>query len=243
MMETRACILVVGAQAGSLGAAVCKAGVEAGFTAYSIGVSREEDQYLDLLTAPRSLLRATVREVKPQHIVCTMGINQPYPADNDMDLPSWYLRHFEANVVGPMRLLEEYRSWIVNDLNGDLFGETRHYVAISSNSAVIPRTGSAAYCASKAALSQALRVKAREAQGGDNGCIVYGYEPGWLEGTPMSKDIRSQFAAGAPMHRMRGQDLEQGVPAWALARQIVAGLKVPGAALNGALLRYDGGEL
>jgi NAD(P)-dependent dehydrogenase (short-subunit alcohol dehydrogenase family) len=145
-----------------------------------------------------------------------------------------------------MRLLHEFSCWVTEERVDDdeyaLGDYLRHFVAISSNSAVIPRTNSAAYCASKAALSQGLRVKAREARGGDYGYVVYGYEPGLLAGTPMTWATEKQFP-DMPLHRIRGEAMAAGVPCAALAAQIVAGLQVPGAALNGATIRYDGGEL
>lgn len=236
-------VLVLGARPASLGSAVSEMAVQAGMTTYAAGISGEEYD-LDLYLSPPVRLMEVLRRTQPTHIVCTVGVNMPQP-EGELELRDWYRWHFEANVTGPMRMLEAFSRWCKEGrLDGDEYadgGLVRHFVAISSNSAFIPRTNSAAYCASKAALSQALRVKAREASGGDHGYIVYGYEPGWLEGTPMSNNIQHRFA-GLPMHRMRGEVLAQGVPPQVLAGQIVAGLLVPGAGLNGATIRYDGGE-
>lgn len=230
-------LLVIGARPGSLGEQLAFTAEGAGIEAVTAGISGEEHE-LDLYLAPPVLLRDVLRRTEPTHIVCTAGVNMPQPEEPEHR--DWYRWHFEANVVGPMRLLEAFTAWTAS--YPPLRPGFRHFVAISSNSATIPRTASAAYCASKAALSMALRVKAREAHGGDVGYIVYGYEPGWLEGTPMSANIQHKFA-GMPLHRMRGEALAAGVTVHALAGQIVAGLLVPGAALNGTLIRYDGGEL
>lgn len=231
-------LLVLGCRPGSLGAAVAEVGEGAGYQVHTAGISGENYE-LDLHLSGMMKVYRVIDEVKPDHVVCTVGVNMPQPAGEEH--ADWYRWHFEANVVGPMRFLEAFSKWCdANDYERGL----RHYVAISSNSAVIPRSNSAAYCASKAALSQALRVKAREASGGDRGYIVYGYEPGWLADTPMSERIEKVFGGPTvPMHRMRGEALRAGVTTTALAGQIVAGLMVPGAALNGALIRYDGGEL
>lgn len=231
-------LLVVGCQGGSLGEAVVLAADVAGFEVATAGISGEEYS-LNLMTVPMQRFRNVLRGFQPDHVVCTVGINQPEEAGKDPWF--WYSNHFATNVVGPMRLLQEFSAWVTEDVKAP--GKIQHFVAISSNSATIPRTQSAAYCASKAALSQALRVKAREASGGDHGYIVYGYEPGWLADTPMSHGIESRFGSGSVMHRMRGKALASGVNAHSLATQIVAGLKVLGAGLNGALIRYDGGEL
>lgn len=232
-------LLVLGARPDSLGNSVVQVAEGRGYETATAGISGENFQ-LDLHLDPRNAIREVLRSFEPDHVVCTVGINMPQPEGQDHS--DWYRWHFEANVTGPMRFLHEFGQWTDERFNPLQPFSLRHFVAISSNSAVIPRTHSAAYCASKAALSQALRVKAREAKGGDHGFIVYGYEPGWLADTPMSEDIRERFA-GLPMHRMRGAALASGVSTWALASQIVAGLGVPGAALNGALIRYDGGEL
>ena len=233
-------VLVVGARPGSLGAAVAEAVRVAGGGALTAGLN-DEDYSCDVFLDTMSHLRSLIERSRPQHVVCTVGLNMPESQFTEHDPKDWYRWHFETNVVGPLRLLRAFSEWVSEKApyTGDFF---RHYVAISSNSATLPRSSSAAYCASKAALSQALRVKAREAQGGDAGYLVYAYEPGLLEGTPMTQKTADDFP-GMPLHRMRGLALERGVSAASLAAQIVAGLQVPGAALNGALIRYDGGEL
>lgn len=228
-------LLVVGARPDSLGAQVASAAEDAQMEVITFGLFNERYP-LDIARCTMGEMVTALNVADPTHIVCTAGIN--VPEGNDMDPSEWYQEHFLVNVVGPMRLLE---AWAVGRKreHANLPG---HYVAISSNSAVIPRSKSAAYCASKAALSMALRVKAREALGGDKGYIVYGYEPGLLAGTPMTQKTEDDFP-GVPLHRMRGEALAQGVRASHLAAQIVAGLLVPGASLNGATIRYDGGEI
>jgi NAD(P)-dependent dehydrogenase (short-subunit alcohol dehydrogenase family) len=238
-------LLVLGARPDSLGGAVADTATNAGYEVITAGISGEEFE-LDLHLANPDTILEVLQESMPQHVVCTVGVNMPQP-EGEVELRDWYRWHFEANVIGPMRFLEEFARWTAEGFDPYKPFSLRHFVAISSNSASIPRTNSAAYCASKAALSQALRVKAREASGGDNGFIVYGYEPGWLANTPMSNNIEKRFEGRGTsirnMHRMRGEALAAGVYVNALAAQIVAGLLVPGAALNGATIRYDGGEL
>lgn len=233
-------VLVVGAREGSLGAAVAAAVRQAGGVAYTAGISGEEWE-LDLVGCDMRRIWNVLSSTKPCHIVCTVGMNTPEP--DVMDDPiGWYSWHFETNVTAPMRLLHGWQEWSKKNQE-DVPMLYRHYVAISSNSAAIPRSSSAAYCASKAALSMALRVKAREGKGGDqHGIVVYGYEPGLLAGTPMTKNTENDFP-GALLHRMRGSAVAEGIPVEWLAEQIVTGLRSPGAALNGTLIRYDAGEL
>jgi len=233
-------ILVVGARQGSLGSVIKSVAEQLTFQVVTAGISGQEDRSLDAVNDRPNYLWEFMDEVRPNHVVCTTGINEARPEKPDGEQDHWYRRHFDANVIGPMRLLHAFKTHV--KFHPERFSvDLGHYVAISSNSAFIPRTDSAAYCASKAALSQALRVEAREARGGDMGYIVYGYEPGWLKGTPMSQEVSSRFPMG--LHRMRGQDLAEGVSTVALAAQIVTPLNMRGAALNGALIRYDGGEM
>lgn len=230
-------VLVVGARANSLGDMVGAAAMAYGYEVVTAGVSGEEDVALDVVNAEDRRLEEVLHGLQPQHVVCTVGVNAPQ-TDVHASLTEWYGVHLWANVLGPMRLL---RAWqhVMAPADGE---PLRHYVAISSNSARIPRGGSAAYCASKAALSMALSVEARNASGGDLGYLVYGYEPGLLAGTPMTKGTAAQFA-GMPLHRMRGRANADGVSAGELARLLVHNLGSPGAALNGCLIPFDAGEV
>jgi NAD(P)-dependent dehydrogenase (short-subunit alcohol dehydrogenase family) len=234
-------VLVVGSRPGSLGEAVVQNALSAGYEAYGAGITGEAVE-LDVVSMNTNEMISKLRAMQPQHIVCTVGMNMPRP-EGPHDMRDWYRWHFETNVVGPMRLLD---AWTTAMADPDYLPHVPptdycHYVAISSNSARIPRTNSSAYCASKAALSMALRVAAREGKGGNGGYIVYGYEPGLLTGTPMTSDVEERLP-GVPLHRMAGFAQEGGIPPANLAAQIVFGLSVPGAALNGCLMPYDTGE-
>jgi NAD(P)-dependent dehydrogenase (short-subunit alcohol dehydrogenase family) len=235
-------VLVVGARPGSLGEAVMNEAHARGYQAYGAGISGEAIP-MDVVREGANELLKKLAGLQPQHIVCTVGINMTHP-EGEQELFDWYRWHFETNVIGPMRLLDAW-IWAMSDggyLPSTGAHDLLHYVAISSNSARIPRSNSAAYCASKAALSMGLRVAGREARGGDSGYLVYGYEPGLLAGTPMTMRTEEQFP-NAPLHRMRGKELEGGIPVTQAAQLIVANLGVPGAALNGCLIPIDGGEV
>lgn len=226
-------LLVVGAQAGSLGAAVKQAAEEQEWEVHTAGITGEENS-LDLVNSTRPQVEWLVRSVRPDHIVCTVGINHPRRAYQSTSM--WYADHFAVNCTGPMRLLD---AWLAYGPDGDV--PWQHFVAISSNSAGIPRSDSAAYCASKAALSMALRVRARDCAGHKLPVSVYGYEPGLLAGTPMTAESRERF--NGPLTRMKGIGLEDGLSPHGLAGHIVRNIGFGGPELNGVLLRLDAGEI
>jgi NAD(P)-dependent dehydrogenase (short-subunit alcohol dehydrogenase family) len=234
-------VLVVGARKGSLGRGVAMM-ADALFNPHAeeedriwsvvqAGVSGEEDISIDLEAARLEKLVELIQEVQPQHVVCTVGINKPRELYSS--LADWHLHHYALNCVAPMRLLE---AWASVAGRTALVG-SRHFVAISSNSAHIPRRDSGAYCASKAALSMALRVRARE-MGGEP-LVVYGYEPGLLRGTPMTEEVRARFPGSYT--RMAG--LPNGLMVHQLSRMIAQNLVSGGLELNGCMFRVDAGEM
>lgn len=230
-------VLVVGAKPGSLGDAVAAMAMEDGFDVVTAGIA-DEDVELDV-TSNTQLLRKKLGELNPSHIVVTAGINEP-AKKGDGSPYVWYHDHFDINCIGPMLLL-------------DAWGETKrdvpnHYVVISSNSAHIARTGSAAYCASKAALSMAVRCVARDYGRRRATTLVYGYEPGLLADTPMTQEVIRRLGGAygtdpgqLALHRMPGV-MPDGIPPVKLARLIVHNLRHGGRELNGVMLRLDAGE-
>lgn len=233
-MEQRARLLVVGAAMGSLGRAVYEA-ARPYFDATTAGINQgAETHYLDV-TEPDDIA-SVLNRFRPEHIVCTAGINETdgtVPMEN-ADYAWWLERSFRVNSSGPMVLLHHWSTYAGAE---DWLPGPKHFVAISSNSAHIARSGSAAYCMSKAALSMGLRCAAREMAGGD--LVVYGYEPGWLDGTPMSARVARRFGDATAQHRIPGG---QGVDVARLAGLIVRNLRYGGPELNGTGIRVDGGE-
>lgn len=225
-------ILVVGARPNSLGSAVCERLADEGYVYETAGISGETWE-MDI--NDQADIKSVLNAVKPSQIVCTVGINQPKGLREDGLWEAMSLSA-NANYIGPIILLQE---WLQMLDNNDTIGtdSPRQFVAISSNSAHIARRNSISYCASKAALSMALRCAAREIAG--EGRLVYGYEPGLIAGTPMSADSAAQF--DGPLHRMYGVGA-QGLFAYSLAEIIVDNLKHPSMALNGAMIRLDAGE-
>lgn len=225
-------LLIVGARPGSLGAALHQASTEWPFSkVFTAGISGE-DFKLDITNS--ASIRDTLTESNPDYVVCTVGVNQAMPHD-DPFLQSKMTDAFRTNVIGPMELLRHFDAM---DYPNDI---RRKFVAISSNSARIARTNSVAYCASKAALSMAVRVAAREQARRPklaDRVMVWGYEPGLLE-TVMTEEMAAGFSGS--MHRMPGVD-DAGLDPYYLADRILGDLLVRGIGLNGCMVPYDAGE-
>lgn len=214
-------ILILGAREGSLGDAI-RTELELRHNGHHVttaGISGDED---------RPLTSNVIVQGKWDHIICTIGKN-----------PGKYEDIFQTNVVLPMRYLE---LWLVSRVGPSGPGS---YVIISSNSARVPRSGSGPYCASKAALSMAVECEARYIAGHRRhfgSTYLYGYEPCWIEGTPMSQSIQNQLEREkgnpAQLHRVPG-----GV---ALEKRDLASLIVSnlphGKILHGRNLRVDLGD-
>lgn len=248
-------VLVVGAKPHGLGSYVATL-LALDFTVIDAGISGESVSFD--ISSDYAMHRLLLEHTDPLHIVCTVGINKPLP-NEDMALGNWYREHFDVNVIGPMRLLE---AWL-DHLREKAFSRAdvgdHHYVVISSNSAHIARTSSEAYCASKAALSMALRCRARRLgrDGFPEGVVAYGYEPGMLYGTPMTEYVRrsrirrvtvaegkiAKVERRPVMHRMPGVGAG-GLDPLGVAEIIGANLRnrLTAPMLNGTLLRLDAGE-
>lgn len=232
--EVKPDVLVVGAQEDSLGQAIVRELYDCEWEfgkVYAAGITDEEIQ-LDLLHSPR--ISEVLAEFRPDVVVCTVGLNNPVDIMDEF-LPAKMVSSFEVNVTGPMDLLRHFVASSVRPERGEA---VKKFIAISSNSARIARRNSVAYCASKAALSMALRVAARELAA-EGRVAVWGYEPGLLAGTPMSLETAESFPG--PLHRMPGVPLE-GIPPADLARRIVTDLATFSYAYNGLVIPFDAGE-
>lgn len=240
-------LLVVGAREGSLGMEIADQALadweyDRIFTA---GIATEA---LHLDVTNTQSIKDALHEARPDVVVCTVGINEPssYTYGNSA---LNYMDHFRTNVIGPMELLRQFAglSRVAEDAGS--WGVVRKFVAISSNSARIARTQSGPYCASKAALSMALRVAAREAASAPQvGPWVWGYEPGLLAGTPMTRATEGRFSATSgdlkfdlALHRMRGV-VPEGLSVKSLATRILCDLAFAGPGHNGVMFPFDAGE-
>lgn len=234
MTET---VLVVGAREGSLGAAVADLARARDYHVITAGMTDEEElwQAHRLSSGAVEVPYSLMRQCQADHVVCTVGVNKPM-ASLSVEWQLAALHSFQINVMAPMALL---KAWSAYAAAGD--ATWRHYVAVSSNSAHIARAGSGPYCASKAALSMAVRVAAREqARVYDNNRLIYCYEPGLLARTPMTAKTMQEGFIGA-LHRMPGVD-SGGLETAHVAALIVNNIKYGGQELNGSCLRVDAGE-
>lgn len=239
-------LLVVGARAESLGHCVAEVATAQGWDVTTAGVSGEEDFLLDVAdqVAVHRFFPMANEGLEPWHsVVCTAGINNE-GGIGDVDIRGKLDQSLLINVTGPLYLLHCWaQRWWSNLSSDHMYGDgapevPMHFVAVSSNSASIARSKSLAYCASKAALSMGIRCAARELA--STWLNVWGVEPGWLSGTPMSKEVGVRLAGtGELMHRIPGN---RTVDPAALAHFIVGGLRNPYSSLNGCMIRFDGGE-
>lgn len=199
------------------------------------GISGDELYHIDV-TIPRdcNLLFRGFPGVEWTDVVCTVGVN----TESTITGEEWrndLAVQFHVNTIGPLNLLHEWvRYWLGQGLMKD--GPVRQFVAISSNSAHVARSKSLGYCASKAALSMGLRCAARDLA--ELPFSIYGYEPGWIDNTPMSREVMDRLGS-VPTHRIpSGKPLEMDE----LAVTILNNLEVGSRMFNGCMLRIDGGE-
>jgi NAD(P)-dependent dehydrogenase (short-subunit alcohol dehydrogenase family) len=198
------------------------------------GIGAEEHS-MDVTHA--SHIRSVLHEVRPDSIVCTVGHNAP-ASHLSSYLRTNMMSSFETNVVGPMELLRHF-SALQRRAVSPVPLPPKKFVVISSNSARIPRRDSLPYCASKAALSMAIRVAAREAAGTE--MLIWGYEPGLLAGTPMTDKSARDFTGS--LHRIPGLEPRTGLNTEALAQRVLGDLAFASMGHNGVLFPFDGGEL
>lgn len=227
-------LLVVGAQPHSLGAAVARRAQLEGFDVVTSGVSGWEDSWLDL-REPETFVDVVRKYGLPDHVVCTVGINQPTSLLYNEKWIDYLGDSFIVNAVGPLSLLGLWIELWKPELEDGLL---HHFAAVSSNSAHIARSNSLAYCTSKAALSMGIRVIGREVAKEGLSFSVYAYEPGWLDGTPMSQSIIERLQPIEDLHRIPGGGA---INVKDLAKVISHNLTL-GPLFNGCTIRVDGGE-
>lgn len=170
------------------------------------------------------------------HVVFSAGVNHldwlGETSEDDME------HIFNVNVLGFIRLLNVLAEYQIHP--------TR-VVAVSSDAAVRPLRTSIAYCASKAALDQAVRVGAREL--GRAGWQVNAVAPGMVEGTPMTAyiDERVPEIRGWSKEHARSYEDSQSVLGRRIDKKEVARtiswllFDAPDA-INGAIIPVNGGR-
>ncbi len=221
-------VLVVGARPDSLGEAI--AGWLRGDDEYVVttaGLAHEE-VYVNLLI-PESVYGLFKTAGSFDHVICTAGRNLDGNSTPELS------EQLKLNCWGIAVLFEEWMAAL--EASGEVIGSGHHlwkektfhhFLAVSSNSAHLPRSRSAGYCASKAALSMYLRCQARAMQGSN--VVVSVAEPGWIQGTPMSREVAARFNMA-----------DEGLCSADLALVLAKVLK-HGPEWNGVVLRMDGGE-
>lgn len=229
-------IMVVGAAKGSFGEYVASAlhheikerfGDPTSWEIVTAGLDRDSTDIHYDVTWPLAAHLKVMEVVRPYHVVFAVGINF---TDEDGALHLSAEGHLRLNALAFLQVAEAFQR---------VAYPGSQLVAISSNSASIPRSPSLGYCMSKAALSMAVQVLARRWQGEP---LVYGYEPG-LMNTQATIDSVNRGAYKGAAHRMRGVSSQYGLSAQHLATMVAQNLLWGGMHLNGALLRVDAGEL
>lgn len=219
-------LLIIGADHMSLGHRIKTFAKKDGWEVHTAGIRNEDWFYDARSTNPMNLLL----NVQPRSIVNTCGIN------NFQD--TWY-DHLMINCVSHVEMLKAWEEMLSESYMPERFWFNQ-YVSISSNSARIPRAGSGAYCASKAALSMAIQCEARRMSKVSFPLAAYVYEPGYLDGTPMSLAYEDEHKSGTPFHRIpAGLPMDPDT----IARVIVHNLAQDGRMFTGTCLRLDGGEI
>lgn len=232
-------LLVVGARQGSLGEAIADAAQKYSsfddvLTADHPDVCNVEAHAMIDVTDRRSIITC-LENTAPTDVVCCVGRNLPDGETGEM-FRNWSIQ-MQINAWGPTMLLGEtldiWSHYMLPPPSGF------NFVAISSNSARIARSQSAGYCASKAALSMTLQCVARKIADTSGAMRVWGYEPGWINDTRMSEEVRMRLKPGVPVHRIPGG---VGLRRGDLAHRVVSDLRHADRSLNGCIFRIDGGE-
>lgn len=175
-----------------------------------------------------------------EHVIIASGLNWPTPM-RGIGFQQSVDRMMAVNFTGPMMALKRWLKTI-NQYEGD--GVPRHFCVLGSNSALIPRSGSLGYCASKAALGMGIAVAAREAaKGWDQQITIWGVDPCWIEGTEMSVRVQERLESQGdkfPLHRIPGnRTLKPDDVASFIIEQILANRRW----LTGRMVRMDAGEI
>lgn len=187
------------------------------------------------VTDPQNRHNEAMLSIRPHHVVYAAGMNLPDGPNGIWEnLTDSAAGHFEVNVEGFLRVAQAFKA---------VAYPGSQLVAVSSNSARIPRSPSLGYCVSKAALSMAVQVLARRWKGEP---IVWGVEPG-LMNTQATIEMVNQggWVSGGQtaMHRMVGVSSQYGLPASQLAESVAHDVLWGGHWLNGTLRQMDAGEL
>lgn len=227
-------LLIIGARTGGLGAHMAEEARQleprwGDGRVVTAGVSGDEDTYVDITDA--TTWTTLILNGQFTDVVCTVGVNDPQFGFD------W---HLKVNASGPLQFCDWWAFECAKQIEE---GIPFNFVGISSNSAHVPRSPSAPYCASKAALSMGLRTLGRKYARQTGGQVrIWGYEPGWLEGTPMSKDSAEALSDGFSPHRIPA-GYDAGINPKLLCSKILDDMIIYSEMLQCTMQRIDMGDM
>jgi len=235
-------LLVLGAESGSIGRGVEDLASKGGDWNVTTVGRTIEDHTIDMSNPEDQMVKSFIEDViweRPWHaVVSTLGVNREsfVGSPSVIDPVKMMLHDYKVNTLAPLAWLNE---WLIYwNENESIRAQNLHFAAISSNSAHVPRSTGASYCSSKSALSMALRCVARDVGRRDQRVSVYAYEPGWVDGTSMSREVRDRIPQNIPATRAPG---DRKLSRADITHMIVANLNF-GHAINGSIIRVDAGE-
>jgi len=168
-MESKNVLVLGGSSPSSIGEAIC---YRLGYLGHA--VSSPTPEYLDVLDESGNVLEA-ITDCQPEAVVYSVGINElewSWALERDS-----FDRIMSVNVWGFINVLKALQTT----------GNPYSVLAITSDAARRPMRTSMAYCASKAALDQVIRVASRELAA--EGWRINGLAPGKVEGTAMTRYV------------------------------------------------------
>lgn len=232
-METHSVLVFGGATPDSIGAAICKRLNEMGHLVFA-----PDQKTLDVTNdwTDDGPLLEILEECEPDSVVYSVGINE-------LEW-SWALereafdRIMAVNVWGFINILKALQA------------TNRPYsvLAITSDAAYRPMRTSMAYCASKAALNQVIRVASRELAG--EGWRINGLAPGKVEGTAMTRYVDDrvmqirhfQTRAEAEAYEMAGNPLGRKLSPYEVATVACEILLSTAGGWTGDIITVNGGR-
>lgn len=225
-------VLVLGGTSG-IGAACVELAIKMGF---EVEFSGREDYHVNDYTR----LRQHLIDFRPTHMVYSVGVNilqwSKFATKDD------FLAMMMINVWGFVEAVQ-----VLQDMHATINAPYRpSVVAISSDAARRPMRTSLSYCASKAALDQAVRVLARELA--SEGWRINAVAPGKVLNTNMThyvdakvRELRGWTKEFADAYERSSNAL--GMPAMPDAvAQVVMDVLFGPMSMNGAIVEINGGR-
>ncbi len=239
-------VLVIGAGNGNIGQAIADKFREAeDYLVFTADKESETADYFIDVTDPVSV-KTVLMDIKIHHkhldvVVNAAGVNWMGSVRNYTK--ELFNQVLDINLTSNFTILQAY---------DDLFGQKEYrkcFLSITSDSGIIPKSNSTAYCASKAGANHLMITAAREFAKFNKNWVIIPLALGRVAGTPM--DCRTKFDMSQQMGITtdeaedmlnrniplgRGMTLKE-VGEWAYF------LAEKGDYAHGCVLRIDGGQL